>query len=91
MEDQPPTFVSFTPSILSPRHQHLFTKFLRDIALYIKNIELAVELPRPYTVDAAHLKDKGRGIVIWTTESKGMTSCKLSLSLVFSFYYLAES
>ena len=29
----------------------------------VKNIELAVELPRPYTVDAAHLKDKGRGIV----------------------------
>ena len=63
VEDQPPTFVSFTPSILSPRHQHLFTKFIRDIALYIKNIELAVELPRPYTVDAAPLKDKGRGIV----------------------------
>lgn len=86
MEDQLPKFVSFTPSVLSPRHQHLFTKFARDIALYITNTELAVESPRPYTVNAVLLKDKGLGILFGLHANKAV-----SLGPVFSFYYLAES
>ena len=79
MEDQLPKFVSFTPSVLSPRHQHLFTKFVRDIALYIKNTELAVESPRPYTVNAVHLKDKGVGILFGLHASCFSGSCFLFL------------